>query len=255
MELIDAHCHLESEVFSEDLETVVMDAGAAGVTDMITAAWEPSVWARSKAVADRFTQVHHALGVHPCYARKAHLEALPQLDGPNAEGMVAIGEIGLDRAEGAPDFAVQQELFEAQLAIARDRALPVVIHCRRALDEVLRTLKHVGPLPRGGLMHAFPGSAEVARELIKLGFSFSMGRSLTYRPSKKRLAALEVIYPDHLLLETDAPDMPPAGTEGPNVPANLLLNLRGAEELLGDTAERIAEVTTANARRLFGLEP
>ncbi len=139
--------------------------------------------------------------------------------------------------------------------MAREAGLPVVIHCRGAFNELIECFQRVGQPPRGGIVHAFSGSVEVAEACLGYGLDFSMGGALSYRNSKKRAAVLARIYPDHLLLETDSPDMPPVQVkEKPNVPANILQNLHGAAELLGISAEAVAEDTARNAARVFGLE-
>jgi len=252
MQLVDAHCHLEAEAFSDCLPAVLAAASAAGVTRLVTAATRPDQWARSRAIAVAHPQVAFALGVHPWFADTAYLPAIEAMD---TSGAAAIGEIGLDGAIEAPAMETQLTVFEAQLALARERELPVVIHCRRAFDALLPALRRVGELPRGGVVHAFSGSADVAELLLPRGFVFSLGRSLTYRPSRKREAVLRRIYPDAMLLETDSPDMPPAGVDPPNGPKNLRLVLAGAAALLGAAEADIAAATTANAARIFGWAP
>ena len=109
-------------------------------------------------------------------------------------------------------------------------------------------------MPRGGIVHNFNGSAELAEDLIRHGLSFSLGGILTYRDSKKRALMLKKIWPDHFLLETDSPDIPPSEKKGEvNEPANIQYNLRAASEILGVPEEIIAEKTTENAKRIFGV--
>ena len=150
---------------------------------------------------------------------------------------------------------LQTAVFEAQLAIALELALPVVIHCRGAFNELHASLKRVGTPSPAGIIHAFSGSVQLARTFVQFGLKFSLGRSLTYKRSAKREELLRFIYPEHLLLETDSPDMPPIGVEpgSPNEPRNLPLNLRGAAELLGCDLAEVAEATTRNASDVFAL--
>jgi TatD DNase family protein len=137
---------------------------------------------------------------------------------------------------------------------AVDTDLPVIIHCRGAFNELIESLNRTGVPARGGIIHAFSGSREIAESLIKKGLSFSIGGTLTYKLSRKRSEVMNLIYPNHFLLETDSPDIPPVGTEKPNVPANILLNLKAASEITGMPEEEIAENTTENAKRIFGLD-
>ena len=148
---------------------------------------------------------------------------------------------------------LQREFFE-QLAIARETGLPAVLHCRGAFNELIQSVRRIGGLPAGGVIHSFSGSPELAEELSSLGLSFSMGGTLTFRNSARRAAVLKKIYPDRFLLETDSPDIPPVQKHGEiNRPRNILYNLEAAAEIIGDTAENIAGNTTRNAARLFGL--
>jgi len=252
MNIIDAHCHLEAEEFEGRLDEILLDARNAGATRLVTAAVTPDDWTRSKEIAATYPEVSFTWGIHPWYAAEDHFGVLDRLATAAREGAVGIGEIGLDRKIETPSFALQQRLFEAQLEVARMIDLPVVMHCRGAFNELLESLRRVGAPRAGGMIHAFSGSLEMAEICISLGLVFSMGASLSYKPSKKRLQALGRIYPDAFLIETDSPDMPPAqAPKGSNVPANIRYNLKGAAEILGRTEEEVAEVSERNAARLF----
>jgi len=257
MRLVDVHCHLEAEEFAGNLDQVLADARAAGIVKLITASITPEQWDVSESLAARYPEVAFALGIHPWYIKPGDEERVAGLRDARARGAVAIGEIGLDSKIPSPSMEEQVLLFEAQLVVACELDLPVVIHCRGALGELARAIKAVGMPKAGGIVHAFSGSCEVAEELIGYGLSFALGGSLTYRNSKKRDLVLRRIYPEHLLLETDSPDIPPVqirGTGQSNVPAFIRYNLSAAAETLGETEERVAAATTANARRIFRLE-
>jgi TatD DNase family protein len=130
----------------------------------------------------------------------------------------------------------------------------MVLHCRGAFNEMLQSFRKIGVPQRGGILHNFTGSAEVAAQFMDYGFAFSLGGILTYRNSRKRNDMLKRIYPDAFLLETDSPDIPPVETkERPNVPANIVHNLRAAAEILERSPEEIAETTTHNAVCSFRL--
>ena len=149
---------------------------------------------------------------------------------------------------------MQKLLFSRQVLIARETGLPVIVHCRGAFDELKVIVKKIGLAAAGGVIHSFSGSVEIAAELMKLGFSFSFGGALTYRNSRKKEAILNAVFPDRFMLETDSPDIPPVEAKGgPNVPANILYTLKAASEILGISEEKIAEASTANAVRMFGL--
>jgi len=255
MRIIDAHCHLESEEFAGALDSVLRDAHAAGVVKLITASITPEQWPASRAIAEAHPEVAFTWGVHPWYLKEEYLNLLDGLRKARRQGAVAIGEIGLDGKVENPPMDLQRIFFETQLRIAKDLELPVVMHCRGAFNELLETLKRLGAPSRGGLIHAFSGSVEVAEACLKHGLRFSMGGTLTYHKSRKRERVLQRIYPEAFLLETDSPDIPPVqAAPGPNVPANILHCLRGAAAYLGIPEEAIAEQTTRNAVELFGLD-
>jgi TatD DNase family protein len=254
MRLVDAHCHLASEEFEGRLDEVLDDARNAGIVAMISSATRPGDWPRSRMMAGQHSDVFFTLGIHPWFVTPHDTEAVRQLHEAPTLGACAIGEIGLDTKIETPSIDLQICVFELQLVAAREAGLPVVVHCRGAFDALLRSVKAIGLPSRGGVIHAYSGSAELADEFIKLGFSFSMGRSLTYRNSRKREEVLRRIYPDHFLLETDSPDMPPVEAgDSVNVPANIRYNLRAAAEVLGLPEEEVAETTTRNAVRVFNL--
>ncbi len=254
MRLVDVHCHLESDVFSGRLDSIIAGAKEAGIVKLITSSIVPEEWELSESIARRYALVEFALGVHPWYGREGDEDRIGELAHSRERGAVGIGEIGLDKKTLAVPMELQKRLFERQLSIAREIDLPVIVHCRGAFDELHFYLKKTGLPARGGVIHSFSGSVEIAVEFMKYGFSFSFGGALTYRNSRKKEAVLKAVYPDHLMLETDSPDIPPVEAKNaPNVPANILYNLRAASEILGESEECIAAATTANAARMFGF--
>ncbi len=255
MKLVDVHCHLESAELAPRLDAVLEAAARAGVVRMITASIRPEQWPVSSELARRHASVECALGVHPWYIRPGDLARLEGLRAARDWGAVAIGEVGLDSQVDTPSFDLQAAGFEAQLRIALDLDLPLVIHCRGAFNELLRTLKRLGLPSKPGVIHNFSGSPELACQLAELGLAFSLGGVLTYRNSAKKARVLKAIYPDFLLLETDSPDIPPVEKRGEvNEPAFLRYNLEAAAETLECDAAAVALHTTRNAARVFGLD-
>jgi TatD DNase family protein len=163
-----------------------------------------------------------------------------------------VGECGLDYFVDGLDRDQQSHYFDGQLELAREFDLPVVVHARRAVDAVITAIRRVGKLR--GVVHSFSGSEEQARQLWDLGFMIGLGGPVTYERAN-RLRRLAATMPlEWLLLETDSPDQPDAGIRGErNEPARLREVLRVIAELRGDGEAHVAEVTTANARRLFAL--
>lgn len=252
MQLVDVHCHLESDVFRDGLEETLEMARRAGVRKLITASVHPAQWPVSAALAQRFEAVEFAVGVHPWYCPEETMPSLARLP-EAAVGAVAVGEIGLDSKTERFPLAWQIDVLTPQLRAARALGLPVILHCRGAFNELLALFKKHGP-PPGGVLHNFSGSPELAEQFMEYGLAFSLGGVLTWRNSAKRVRLLRRIYPDFFLLETDAPDIPPVEARGTvNTPANILYNLRAAAELLETSAEEVAAVTTRNAARIFGL--
>jgi len=255
LKLVDVHCHLESDVLCGRLETVLDEARAAGVVGYVTGSVLPEQWGLCRDLAARHAGVAFAWGIHPWYIKPEHEPRIGELAAAKDAGAAAIGEIGVDAKVHDPPMDLQRTFFEAQLRIARELDLPVVVHCRGAFDGLLRAVKSIGLPARGGLLHNFSGSAQLARELARHGLRFSIGGTLTYRNSRKKREVMGEIYPESFMLETDSPDIPPVeAPDKPNVPANIRYNLRAAAEILGKPEEEVAETTTENAVRLFGLE-
>ena len=253
MHLVDSHCHLEAQEFENNLSGIIDDALNAGIVKLITSSVTSGEWPKSRLIHERFHQVEYSIGVHPWYVSNADMDIKLKLEKERGRGEIAIGEIGLDRKITEPDFDLQRQVFELQLQYAVDTDTPVIIHCRAAFNELIESINRIGVPPGGGIIHAYSGSPELTEILIRKGLSFSMGGTLTYRNSRKRAEVLRIIYPDHFLLETDSPDIPPANTLKPNVPANILLNLKAASEILCIPEEKVADSTTANAMRIFRL--
>jgi len=251
MELIDVHCHLESPEFSSSLDKIISDASEAGIIKLVTSSITLDQWEVSRRLYQKYDNVEFTIGVHPWHVKESDLSVYSRLEENIDSGAIGIGEIGLDRKIETPGFELQSEVFMEQMKFAAERDLPVIIHCRGAFNELTASLKKTGIPRRGGIIHAFSGSGEIAEELMEMGLSFSMGGALTYRNSRKRSEVLKKIFPGHFLLETDSPDIPPAGIERPNVPSNILLNLEAAADILGLSMEKIAEAATENAKRIF----
>lgn len=254
MKLVDSHCHLEAPEFSAILDAVIKDAEHAGIVKLITSSVTYDEWGVSESISAKYRAVEFSIGVHPWYVSERDLDIRRKLEQASGLGAIAVGEIGLDRKIETPHFDLQIKIFEEQMKFAVDANLPVIIHCRGAFNELIESMNRTGVPARGGIVHAFSGSAEIAEALIKKGLSFSIGGTLTYKTSRKRSEVMSLIYPHHFLLETDSPDIPPVGKEKPNVPANILLNLRAASEITGRPEEEIADFTTENAKRIFGLK-
>ncbi|MFO7594319.1 MAG: TatD family hydrolase [Pseudomonadota bacterium] len=253
MELFDTHCHLDVPAFDTDRQAVLARTRSAGVSRLVIPAIAAEGWEGLTTLCRRESGLYPALGLHPIYTKHHRSEHLVQLrERVAAQKPVAIGEIGLDFFIDDPDRERQQALFEAQLAIAEEFRLPVLVHVRKAHDQVLKALKKFS-LP-GGIAHAFNGSLQQAEQYLEHGFHFGFGGMLTYERSKKIRKLAAELPLESIVLETDAPDMATAAHHGErNSPEYLPEVLAALAEVRGGSAAELAARTTANALKLFNL--
>jgi TatD DNase family protein len=249
---IDTHCHLDAAEFDADRDAVYAAAIAGGVDTLVVPAVSRDNLAAVAATCARYPGCLPAWGLHPMVIdmhRPAHLADLrAQIE---AQRPVAIGEIGLDLFVDL-DYATQEFFYVEQLKIARDYDLPVLLHCRRANDQLLKHLRKIHV--RGGIAHAFNGSPQQADEFIKLGFKLGFGGAFTW-PRANNLRRLAVDLPlSAIVLETDSPDIPPVWIgRGRNAPGELPRIADTLAELRGRDRAAIARQTRANACELLGL--
>lgn len=253
MELIDTHCHLDVAEFDPDRDAVLERARAAGVVALVIPAIHREGWAGLLDYCAGGPGLYPALGLHPVYLEhhtEADLQALE--DAIAARRPLAVGEIGLDYFVPGLERERQGRLFEAQLEIARAADLPVLLHVRRAHQQVLETLRRIRG--RGGIAHAFSGGIEEARRYLDLGFRLGFGGMLTFERSTK-LRRLAAALPAHaLVLETDAPDLTVAAHRGErNSPEYLPQVLVALAEVRQVDPAGLAAITTANARAALGI--
>ncbi|MCW8903335.1 TatD family hydrolase [Sedimenticola sp.] len=253
MEIIDSHCHLDDSSFAADFEQMLGRAEKAGVSTLVVPAIQASGWAALQQLCQRFPQLHPAYGLHPMFMPHHREQDLTALSRQLAQGRaIAVGECGLDFYIPKPDKQRQQQFFEAQLELAQQYRLPVIIHARKAVEQVVLTLRRYPGLT--GVLHSFSGSRQQAERLIDMGFLMSFGGPATYANAHRLHKLIAWMPPNSFLLETDSPDQPTATHRGErNEPAYLPEILHAISSLKGIPAERLAEETTANARRLFNL--
>lgn len=245
--LIDTHCHLDAAEFDVDRAAVADAALRAGVDLIVVPAVERANFGAVASVCREFSGCRAAYGVHPMYVDRARDEDLAALDETvRREHPLAIGEIGLDHFVEPRDEARQDFFFSAQLRLARDHELPVLLHVRRAIDPVLRELRRCR-VP-GGIAHAFNGSRQQADEFIKLGFKLGFGGAMTF-PRATRIRELAATLPlEAIVLETDAPDIPPEWQAGGrNAPDQLPRIAQALAGLRGIPLQQVLEATTYNA--------
>lgn len=251
--LIDTHCHLDAAEFSDDREAEIRRAQLAGVGVMVLPAVEVGAFEAVRSLCRTHSGLVYALGIHPMLVDRArdddldHLRAALQKhrDDP---ALVAVGEIGLDHFVAGLDRERQSRFFSAQLRLAREFDLPVILHVRHAQDQVLKHLRQAGV--KGGIAHAFNGSAQQAAAFLHQGCVLGFGGAMTFERAL-RIRRLARELPDEaLVLETDAPDIAPAWLHpGRNAPAELVHIARTLAMLRDRSSEDVARMTAANAIR------
>ena len=254
MPLIDSHCHLDFNAFDHDREQVLDHCKALGLTHIIVPGVTRDSWPALMNHCAQHEMMRPALGLHPMFMQShqdSDLDALEQAIENHRP--VAIGEIGLDFFLNGHDKEAQTALFEAQIQLAIAFELPVILHVRKAHDEVLKVLRQARGL-KGGIVHAFNGSMQQAEFYMQQGFLFGVGGAVTY-PRAQKLQRLFCDLPlTSIVLETDAPDMPLAGHQGErNSPEMIPQVLEKLTELRDESAELIAETTSNNCRKLLEL--
>lgn len=251
--LIDTHCHLDAPVFAGQYAAIWADAQRAGVTQLLIPATTLATFPATRHVAQAIG-AWVAYGLHPLFIDQHQPDHLDQLDDwLSRERPQAVGEIGLDFYLPTPDTARQEALFAAQLGLARLHDLPVIVHCRRAQDCVLKHLRRAKV--KGGIVHAFNGSRQQAEAFIALGFKLGFGGAMSFEGSR-RIRALAADLPlSAIVLETDAPDMRPAWAQDtPNLPANIAHFAEIIAALRHTSLAHIIAATTENACTILGQE-
>jgi len=251
---IDTHCHLDAAEFDPDRDAIYDAAVAGGVGIQIIPAVSRDNFAAVSDTCERYPGCLPAWGLHPMLLDVHRPEHLAELRAQiETKPPVAIGEIGLDLFVKELDYGTQEFFYVEQLKIAKEYDLPVLLHCRKANDELLKHLRRIKV--RGGIAHAFNGSPQQAEEFLKLGFKLGFGGAFTW-PRANNLRRLAVNLPlEAIVLETDSPDIPPVWIgRGRNSPAELPHIAQTLAELRGIDLETVARATTRNARELLRLD-
>jgi len=252
MELIDTHCHLDLEPLVLHLPKMLLEGVAAGVCGYVVPGVEPCGWHGIAQIATEYPQVFPAFGIHPMHASSLDDQVLAELAVWGKRG-VAIGETGLDPTCAVP-LETQEIAFREQIRLAVSLGLPLLVHCRKAFQRTLQVMRGERADSVGGVMHAFSGSVEMSREFIRLGFAISIAGTVTWPNAMKPLRLAGETPLEHLLLETDAPDMTPQKYRGRfNRPAWLPETALRLADIKGIPLEELAAATTANARRFLRL--
>ncbi len=255
MRLFDTHAHLLDARFDDDREALCAALPGMGIAHMLEACSRVQDAAATLAFVEKYSYMAAALGTHPHEAGDMQPQHLVQLENLlQHEKAVAVGEIGLDYHYDFAPRDVQRRYFGAQLELARELTLPVVLHVREASADALSILRaHKNGLY--GVMHCFSGSYETAKECLDLGLYIAFGGALTFRNAKKALEVAQKLPMDRLLIETDSPYMTPEPHRGRrNDPSLVRLVCERLADLRGMDAEEVAEITLRNGLTLFGMQ-
>jgi len=267
LRLVDSHCHLDLDAFAADREAVIKHAQAIGVSLIVMPGIDLAQCRQALVLAESVPELYLAVGVHPNCSHDFEPAALDELRGLAAHPkVVAVGEIGLDYYWQTVDPIQQALAFRAQLDLAAELGLPVIIHSRDANvdvatilhDWVNSSLFGRSPLaarPFAGVLHAFSGDLALAQAAYAWNFVLSLGGPVTFKNARQLHALVPQLRLDRLLLETDAPYLTPHPHRGArNEPAYVALVCRQIAQLRGETEAAVAHTTSALAYRFFGLE-
>ena len=256
--MLDSHCHLAGEEFAGDLDAVVSRAAAAGVITAlcILEADDDAEVGRAAVVGAAWPGIRFATGIHPHHAGRVPDTAAAIASvrsAVSACGACGIGEIGLDYHYDFSPRDVQQEVFRAQVRLALDLDLPVIIHTREAAGDTLRILRDEGQGAVRGVFHCFTGDAALAREALDLGFYLSYAGIVTFPKAIELREAAKITPPDRLLSETDSPYLAPVPFRGRrNEPAYVARVVETLAELHGEPVPALVRQLAENFVRLFG---
>jgi len=254
--MFDTHAHLADRVFDKDRDRVIDRAFDAGVEAIVNVGTDLGTSRQSVALAEQYDQIYAAVGYHPHDAKAIDSQAWDQLVALTGhEKVVAVGETGLDFYRDLSPRPSQIEAFRGHIRLAKQRALPLIVHDRNAHREVLAILKEEQADTVGGVLHCFPGDVKMAREASRINFCLGFGGSITFDNSSA-LAVAESVPLCWVVLETDCPYLAPVPKRGKrNEPALLVHVLDRLSREHSSSREEIRRATTRNAYRLFKLNP
>lgn len=253
--LFDSHTHLDDKKFDLDRDEVIKEVQEAGVVYALNAGADMESSKRAIALANKYPFIYASVGVHPsdaAYMTDEDIETLRKLAAD--EKVVAIGEIGLDYHYDNTDKPAQKKWFDAQMSLAAELEMPVIIHDREAHGDCMEILRKYDLAKTGGVLHCFSGSLEMARQAIKMGMYISIAGPVTYKNSLTLKEVAANIPLERMLIETDSPYLTPQLYRGQrNTSAYVGLVAEEIARLRGIDVQEVAKATLENAKRLFGI--
>ena len=250
--IFDTHSHFDDEKFDEDREELLLSLHENGVCCVIDCGCDKASSHEAIKLSEKFDFVFAAIGIHPHEAADAKGSDLEELRALYSnEKVVAVGEIGLDYHYDFSPREVQLEFFEKQIILANELSLPVIVHDREAHEDTLNLLKKHKPK---GVVHCFSGSAEMAKEVLKLGMYIGLGGAVTFKNARKPLEVAAIVPEDKLLLETDCPYMAPVPLRGKRCDSSMIAyTAEKLSEVRKTDTQTLIDKCCENAKVLFGI--
>lgn len=255
-EIFDTHTHLNSDHFRGREDEELALAKEMGVTYHNVVGFDQATIDRALVLAQQYPEVYATIGWHPTEAGSytQDIEEMIACHLKN-EKVIALGEIGLDYHWMEDPKEIQIKVFKRQIQLSKDYDLPFVVHTRDALEDTYQVLKEVGVGPRGGIMHSYSGSLEMANKFIELGMTISFSGVVTFKKAQDIQEAAQQLPLDKILVETDAPYLAPVPKRGrENRTAYTRFVVNKIAELRGLSVEEVASASTENAKRIFRID-
>ncbi len=251
MSLIDSHCHLDDDRFDENRDQVIARAMQQGIEQIVMPATTVNRWDKIKQIAGQYHNVYPAYGLHPMFVEQHQTSHLQELDEwLDREKPIAVGECGLDFFHGRADEKRQLQLFIEQLQLAKNHHLPVIVHVRKAMDQVINLIRQYRPA--GGVIHSFAGSLQQAQQLLDLNFKLGIAATVDFQRARKLRDVVAKIDEHGLLVESDAPDQPGAQHRDElNEPAFIVEHFQTMVKLRETSEQHLSDVLRRNSNKLF----
>ncbi len=252
--LFDTHAHLNDDRFNEDRDSVLLSLGENGVGAYCEIGYDMESSERAALLSEKYDFVYGAVGVHPHDSNDMTEEDIPRLrELLHRHKVVALGEIGLDYYYDNSDRPTQRMWFARQLDVAKEENMPVVIHSRDAMADTIDILKSNGG--GNGIIHCYSGSKESAKILLNMGYYISFAGPVTFKNAREALEVIAYVPMDRLLIETDSPYLAPVPYRGKrNCPVYVAEVAKKVAEIKGITFEEVAEITFANAKKVYAID-
>lgn len=253
--LFDSHAHLDDTKFNDDREAVIGDMRQKGVSYITNIGYDLDSSRRSLVLAKRYPFIYATVGVHPHDVENlTENDILELAELAKDEKAVAIGEIGLDYYYDNSPRDLQRKWFERQVQLALDLGMPIAVHNRESNEDCMKILKKFDIKKIGGIMHCYSGSAEMAKEVVKLGMNISFAGPITFKNNRRGVETVQQIPLEHILIETDCPYLAPEPLRGTrNDSRNVRLVAEKIAEIKGISFEEVAKITTENAKRVYRI--